>query len=119
ARGEIVKRDVVNSATGIALFYHGAIFLMLVILLQVRATRVTLLDLLGIAAAGAAFLYTHRSSFLRNLENDRSGEPPIRTLMFLSLQLVLPMHLIMIFGLPLGYGGAMFLFGALMTIDDV
>jgi len=119
ARGEMLKQSIVKSAAGIALFYHAVVFVMLVILLQVHGTRVTLPDLLGIAAAGAAFLYTHRASFLRNLENDRSGEPPIRTLMFLSLQRVLPMHLIMVFGLGLGYGGAMFLFGALKTIADV
>lgn len=119
ARGEIVKRDVMKSAIGIALFYHGAVFVMLVILLQARGPRVTLLDLLGIAAAAAAFLYTHSTSFHRNLESDRSGSPRIRKLMFLSLQRVLPMHLIMVFGLQLGYGGAMFVFGAFKTIADV
>jgi len=105
-------------------FYHyGGIhfgyFLGLVIYTQVKLVDISLLDVACIAALGVVFAFTHRTSFKRNLENDLRGCPEINTLFFLPYLRVVPMHLMMVIGLSLGYTGAILLFGTLKTIADV
>jgi hypothetical protein len=76
-------------------------------------------DILWLAAISLVFLLTHRASFLRNIERDRSGRPSIETVMFLPYARVLPMHATFVFGLTMGYTHAVLLFGILKTIADV
>ena len=76
-------------------------------------------DLLWVALVSLVFVLTHRASFLRNLEHDRQGRPNIGTLMFLPYARVIPMHFTFIFGLGMGYTGAVMLFGILKTLADV
>jgi hypothetical protein len=76
-------------------------------------------DVVWIAFLGLSFVFTHRSSFRRNIESDRRGCPNIGTLMFLPYARVVPMHLMILLGLQLGFTGAVLLFGVLKTAADV
>ncbi len=64
-------------------------------------------------------MLVHRASFKRNLEHDRQGCPSIDALMFLPYARIAPMHITLVFGLTLGYAGAVMMFGMLKTFADV
>lgn len=117
ARGEILKRNMLKSAMMIYAFYHAAILLFLIILLA--GARVAPRDILGLAIASLSFLLAHRASYIRNLDGDRGGCPPLRALTFLPLVRVFPMHLTIVFGLQVNYTLAVLLFGALKTGADL
>jgi hypothetical protein len=117
ARGEILKRQMLNSAMLIYASYHAA-FLALLLLLPLGAP-VRPWNILGLALATLAFLVAHRSSYARNLENDRTGCPPLRALTFMPLIRVVPMHVTMVFGMQVSYSVAILLFGSLKTVADL
>jgi hypothetical protein len=105
-------------------FHLGYLFFMYISLvtgtiIDDAPPEVTQRDLLWIAAISLMFLFTHRASFHRNLENDRKGCPNIGTVMFLPYLRVVPMHITIISGLALGYTGGVLLFGSLKTLADV
>lgn len=76
-------------------------------------------DPLWLAALGFGFLQTHWASHREHVEADLRGTPKIGTLMGLPYARIIPMHLTIIFGVVLGAGGAVLLFGTLKTIADV
>lgn len=123
---EQVKRNTVKFfAMHYGLFHFGYLFFMVIMLLQKKMPGgmpipdLTQRDLLWLAAVSLVFALTHRASFRRNLEHDRKGCPNIGTLMFLPYARVVPMHLTFIFGLTMGYTGAVVFFGILKTLADV
>jgi hypothetical protein len=77
-------------------------------------------DWLWVAVAGAGFVANHGQSYRRFQEADRLGRPNIGTLMFLPYLRVVPMHLMIIFGVGMlgGSATAVLLFGALKTVAD-
>jgi hypothetical protein len=77
-------------------------------------------DWVWVAVAGIAFFLNHRDSYLRFREADRQGEPNIGALMFLPYLRILPMHLMIIFGIGFMGGGpfAVLLFAMLKTAAD-
>jgi hypothetical protein len=120
------KRNTVKFfAMHYGLFHFIYLFIMLIVIQTgekpggMAVPEIMQRDLLWIAAISLAFVLTHRASFFRNLEHDRQGRPNIGTLMFLPYARVIPMHLTFIFGLTMGYTGAVLFFGALKTFADV
>ncbi len=77
-------------------------------------------DWFWVAVAALAFVLNHRQSFERFRAADRQGSPNIGTLMFLPYLRVIPMHLMVIFGVGVFGGGvaALLLFGLLKTAAD-
>jgi len=77
-------------------------------------------DWFWVGVAALAFFLNHRSSFLRFRAADAQGEPNIGALMFLPYLRVIPMHLMIIFGMGFLGGGmaAVLLFGVLKTAAD-
>ena len=123
---EQVKRNAVKFfAMHYGIFHVGYLFFMLIGLQTGKLAggmpipELAQRDLLWVAAVSLVFALTHRASFRRNLENDRKGRPNIGTVMFLPYARVIPMHLTFIFGLAMGYTGAVVLFGILKTLADV
>jgi Family of unknown function (DUF6498) len=78
-------------------------------------------DWLGLIAAAASFVMSHRASFRQNLEADKRGRPNLGTLMFLPYARIIPMHAMILVGA--GYVSdsvvALLLFAALKTGADV
>jgi cation transport ATPase len=77
-------------------------------------------DWAWVALASFAFFLNHRQSFGRFLAADRRGSPNVGTLMILPYLRVVPMHLMIIFGVGMLEGGplALLLFGVLKTAAD-
>lgn len=71
----------------------------------------------GLTAIG--FLVSHGQSHREHVDADLRGTPNIGTLMFVPYIRIIPMHLTIIFGMMLGDGVGILLFGALKTVADV
>ena len=78
-------------------------------------------DAIGLIAAAASFVTSHRASFHRNIESDMRGRPNLGVLMFLPYARIVPMHAMILFGA--GYVDnsrtAVLVFLALKTGADV
>lgn len=75
--------------------------------------------LLPVLICVAAFAVNHLYSLRYNIEVDRQGRPNIGTLMFTPYLRVVPMHLMLLFGLHLAPSGlGMLVFGLLKTAAD-
>jgi cation transport ATPase len=98
--------------------HYGMFHLVYAIFLLMLTTPAA--DWLWIAIAVVAFAFNHASSFRRFREADRQGRPNIGALMFLPYLRVLPMHLMIIFGIGMAGGGAVavLFFGLLKTAAD-
>lgn len=77
------------------------------------------LDWLWVLVTGVGFWLSHRASHREHVASDLAGRPNLGTLMFLPYGRIIPMHLTIIFGVILGGGGAILLFGGLKTAVDV
>lgn len=95
-------------------FFHLLYFVFLAKLEMARE------EWLWIGVAALAFVANHRRSYLRYREADAQGMPNLGALMFLPYLRVVPMHLMIIFGVGLLGGSALavLLFGLLKTIAD-
>ena len=117
---EEIKRNTVKIfAAHYGIFHFVYMFFLFIFQTTGKAPEMTGTDAAWILALGAMFALTHRASFKRNLENDMRGRPNIGTLMFLPYARVVPMHLTFIFGIQMGFTGALLLFSSLKTAADV
>lgn len=71
------------------------------------------------AATAIGFIVSHGQSHREHVDADLRGTPNIGTLMFVPYIRIIPMHLTIIFGMMLGDGIGVLLFGALKTVADV
>ena len=85
---------------------------------QVYVGLVTSADVLIYLGLGMSFWISHWLSHREHVEKDLSGKPNIGTLTLMPYARILPMHLCLIVGLPLG-GAAVWLFVLLKTVADV
>jgi hypothetical protein len=107
-----------RQTAGFFALHYGAFHLVYAIFLTQQ--KMPAQDWLWVAVAGIAFYLNHRDSYLRFRDADRQGEPNIGALMFLPYLRVLPMHLMIIFGVGFMGGGlyAVLLFALLKTVAD-
>ena len=107
-----------RQTAGFFALHYGAFHLVYAIFLTEQ--KMPAQDWLWVAVAGIAFYFNHRDSHRRFREADRQGEPNIGALMFLPYLRVLPMHLMIIFGVGFMGGGpfAVLLFALLKTVAD-
>lgn len=76
------------------------------------------LDVVAYLALAFGFRQSHRASHREHVQKDLAGRPNLGTLMFMPYARIVPMHLTIIAGVPLG-GGAVWLFVLLKTAADV
>jgi hypothetical protein len=107
-----------RSTAGFFALHYGLFHLVYAVFLLQQ--KMPAQDWLWVGVAGIAFYFNHRDSYLRFREADRQGVPNIGALMFLPYLRVLPMHLMIIFGIGFLGGGvfALLLFGLLKTLAD-
>ncbi|MEQ8860457.1 MAG: DUF6498-containing protein [Pseudomonadales bacterium] len=85
---------------------------------QVYVGHVHPLDVVAYLALAFGFWRSHRASHREHVRADLAGRPNLGTLMFMPYARIVPMHLTLIAGVPLG-GGAVWLFVLLKTAADV
>ena len=107
-----------RQTAGFFALHYGAFHLVYAVFLTQQTMPAQ--DWIWVAVAGVAFFFNHRDSYLRFRDADRQGEPNIGALMFLPYLRVLPMHLMIIFGVGFMGGGpfAVLLFALLKTVAD-
>ena len=98
---------------------HFGIFHMVYLVFLTQEGRATLELALPLLVCVAAFAVNHVLSLREQIGNDRAGTPNIGTLMFTPYLRILPMHLMIVFGIFLMNGGiGVLVFGALKTAAD-
>jgi len=84
----------------------------------VHIGRVQPLDFVAFAVLGAFFWRAHRRSHAEHVARDLEGQRNVGKFMFLPYARILPMHLTILLGIPLG-GGALWVFALLKTAADL
>jgi len=95
-------------------FFHFIYFIFLTVLFHAIVSSIQQLVLMTVL-----FFVNHLVSYLSNRASDRKRVPNIGTLFFLPYFRIFPMHLVLLFCIPLGSGGALFLFLILRMLADV
>lgn len=119
-RRPVEPNEATRRTTARFFAFHYGFFHFLYAIFLITREPLAAQDGLWVAVASLAFLLNHRQSFERFRAADRQGCPNIGTLMFLPYLRVLPMHLMIIFGVGMLEGGplALLLFGVLKTAAD-
>ena len=122
---QFVKRNTVKFfAAHYGIFHVGYLMFMIFAIQggklgEIPVPLITGVDVAWLAVSSLAFVLVHRTSFKRNLEHDQQGCRSIDALMFLPYARIAPMHITLVFGLTLGYAGAVMMFGILKAFADV